>query len=73
MGLSLKDWLIQVRLVEVRIRLRGNDSIREIALSVGLANSKELSREFRKGYGLSPSEFRNKEKARYCELRILGK
>lgn len=68
LGLCLKDWLVQVRLIEVRIRLRGDESIGNIALSVGFSHPKELSREFTKGYGLTPSEFREKERGRISRL-----
>jgi AraC-like DNA-binding protein len=63
LGLSLKDWLVQVRLVEARTRLRGNESIGEIAWSLGFSHTKELSREFRKLHGATPSEFRAKARA----------
>jgi AraC-like DNA-binding protein len=71
LGLSLKDWLSQVRIIEVRTRLRGNERIGKIASSVGFAHSKELSREFRKAYGVTPSEFRTKERNRSGQLSDL--
>lgn len=60
LGLSLKEWLVQTRAVEARIRLRGDESITEIASSLGFSHTKELSREFRKVYGVTPSQFRKK-------------
>lgn len=63
-GITLKHWLVQVRSVEVRRRLLGDESIGEIALAVGFSHAKELSREFRKVYGATPSVYRSREKAR---------
>ena len=63
-GISIKHWLVQARSVEVRIRLRGNESIKEIAYSVGFSHPKELSREFLQVYKLSPSAYRQREKSR---------
>jgi AraC-like DNA-binding protein len=59
-GIALKNWLAQVRAVEVRHRLRGSESIKEIALSVGFSHAKELSREFHKIYEVTPTEFRRR-------------
>jgi AraC-like DNA-binding protein len=57
LGIPLKSWLIGVRQVEVRHRLRGDESIAEIAASVGFSHPKELSREFMKTYGVTPTVF----------------
>lgn len=64
LGIAVKDWLVQVRSVEVRNRLREDSSIKEIAVSVGFSHPKELSREFKKVYGLSPSDYRSRERTR---------
>jgi AraC-like DNA-binding protein len=53
-----------VRSLEVRRRLLGNESIREIAYSVGFSHAKELAREFGKVYGVTPSTYRAREKGR---------
>ena len=66
-GVPIKRWLVEVRSVEVRMRLRGCESIAEIAYSVGFSHPKELSREFRKVYGLTPSAYRKRENAR-CQM-----
>jgi AraC-like DNA-binding protein len=60
-GFPLKKWLIQARALEVRRRLNGSEGIKEIALSVGFSHSKELSREFKRIYNITPSEFRKNE------------
>ena len=61
-GIAAKNWLVQVRSVEVRHRLRGWESIKEIAGSVGFSHAKELSREFHNIYQVSPMEFRLRER-----------
>lgn len=63
-GMSLKHWLVDLRSLEVRCRLLGNESIQEIAYSVGFSHAKELAREFCKVYGVTPSIYRAKEKGR---------
>lgn len=60
-GITVKKWLVMVRSVEVRERLRGEESIEEIAYSVGFSHAKELSREFMKVYQVSPSDYRRRE------------
>ena len=61
-GIALKNWLVQVRSVEVRHRLRGFESIKEIAESVGFSHAKELSREFHEIYQMTPTKFRLRER-----------
>ena len=61
-GIALKNWLVQVRAVEVRHRLRGSESIKEIAESVGFSHAKELSREFHRIYRVTPSTYRLRER-----------
>ena len=61
-GIALKNWLVQVRSVEVRHRLRGAESIKEIATSVGFSHGKELSREFHKIYQVTPTAYRLRER-----------
>jgi AraC-like DNA-binding protein len=63
-GIPLKVWLGQVRAVEVRHRLRGSESFKEIAHSVGFCHPKELSREVARHYGMTPRELRRRERAR---------
>ena len=62
LGISLKDWLVEMRSLEVRRRLRGAESIHEIALSVGFSHTKEFSREFLKVFGETPTSYRNRER-----------
>ena len=61
-GIALKNWLVQVRSVEVRHRLRGLESVSEIAVSVGFSHAKELSREFHKIYQVTPTAYRLRER-----------
>ncbi len=58
LGISAKQWLMQARSIECQHRLRGNESIAEIAYSVGFSHPKELSREFMKIHKISPSDYR---------------
>ena len=61
-GIAIKNWLVQVRSVEVRHRLRGAESVSEIATSVGFSHGKELSREFHKIYQVTPTAYRLRER-----------
>lgn len=72
LGISVKDWLVEVRCVEVRHRLRDLESIKKISASVGFSHPKELAREFRKIYGLSPSDYRIRERNRKLPLPTSG-
>lgn len=47
--------------------LTGNDSITRIASHVGFSDTKYLIKNFRKIYGLTPSEFRNEHVANNCQ------
>gem|GEM_PF-4242197 len=69
LGISLKNWLVQVRAGAVRHRLHGCESIKVIALAVGFSHSKELSREFRKVYGMTPSGYREQNRVQSPEVR----
>ena len=59
LGVCIKDWLVHVRIIEARKRLYGEESIAEIAYTLGFSHPKELSREFKSILGLSPTEFRH--------------
>lgn len=72
LGISLKNWLVEVRSVEVRQRLRGSESVEEIALTVGFSHAKELAREFRKIYGVTPSAYRSRVRRRETEFESMG-
>ena len=62
-GFSLKNWMRQVRMVEILKRLHGSDSIHEIAAAVGFSHAKELSRDFRSIHGMTPMAYRIRERA----------
>lgn len=62
-GTSFKKWMVGLRLIEVRQRLLGDESIAEIADSVGFSHSKELAREFKKAHGETPSAYRKRERS----------
>jgi AraC-like DNA-binding protein len=63
-GITVKDWLVQVRSVEVRVRLRGDECIEGIAKSVGFSHSKDLAREFQTIYSVTPMSYRRRERSR---------
>lgn len=65
--IGIKNWMAQIRETEVQARLQGDESIQEIAISVGFAHSKDLAREFRKAYGMTPSAYRRKVKMKRRE------
>lgn len=58
LDLSSKQWLQQVRQIEVEKRLLGTESLTQIASAVGFSHPKDLSREFRKYHGMTASEYR---------------
>lgn len=64
-GYSPIDYLIQVRIEKARLLLMETSaSLREIAANVGYHDVYYFSRLFKKRVGLSPAQFRKKEKAR---------
>ncbi len=59
MNISISDYILEVRICEAkRLLLTTNDSIREIAMSVGCSNIAYFSKIFKKATGLTPKEFR---------------
>lgn len=72
-GIPLKRWLSDLRALEVRRRLLGDESIQEIACSVGFSHPKELAREFMSVYRVTPSAYRSREQRRSgMEKRCYG-
>jgi AraC-like DNA-binding protein len=63
-GVTAKQWLAEARDRECRRRLRGEQSLAEIAGSLGFSHPKQLSREFRNLHRISPSAYRFQEKRR---------
>lgn len=62
-GINYKSYLQGVRLERaVKELANTEDTISDIALRHGFANSKSFSGEFRKKYGLMPNEYRKKTK-----------
>jgi AraC-like DNA-binding protein len=53
-----EKWLIEKRLTEARKLIEnGNDSVSNVAYTVGFKNSSHFSAAFKKRYGISPSQF----------------
>lgn len=60
-GLRFKEYLIEVRLQEVRRRLRETpDPITQIALDAGFGTLSQFNRQFLAHYRISPREYRRK-------------
>lgn len=56
------NYLRDLRLKKARQLLEESDSfstIKEIRLAVGILNDSHFTRDFKKKYGLAPSEYRN--------------
>jgi AraC-like DNA-binding protein len=62
-GVSIKNWMVRVRTDDVLRRLLGGESIHDIASAVGFSHAKELSRDFRKVHGVTPTAYRIRERA----------
>jgi transcriptional regulator GlxA family with amidase domain len=59
-GTTPAQYLKAIRLKEAEVLLRTTFmSIKEIAMTVGLTTASYFVREFRKSYGMTPTEFRN--------------
>ncbi|WP_036718750.1 AraC family transcriptional regulator [Paenibacillus sp. JCM 10914] len=59
-GLSPMQYLIKVRIEKARQLLKTSITIHEIASSVGFNDALYFSKQFRKRYGMTPSEYRSK-------------
>lgn len=63
-GVGFKEYLVNYRLTKARDFLSNTiDSITDIACAVGFNDLSNFQRLFRKRYGVTPREFRQKEKA----------
>lgn len=61
LGISPKQYIMQCRMVFASDKLiNSNDSIESIAIDTGYANIYSFSKAFKKYYGESPTEYRNK-------------
>lgn len=58
MGLTPHKYLMQYRLSLAKLILRANPSIAEVAQAAGFYDQSHLDRCFKKGVGLSPSDYR---------------
>ena len=66
-GVCPKQWLKSERMVYARNLLRSGMPIKEASERLGFRTQKDFSRDFRKCYNISPSEFRNQETGRVME------
>ena len=57
-GLSPMQFLMQIRLERAKSLLRSQWSVEQVASSVGFADALYFSKQFRKRYGMSPTEYR---------------
>jgi transcriptional regulator GlxA family with amidase domain len=72
-GTTPAQYLKTIRLRRAAALLRTTFmSIKEIALSVGLTTASYFVREFRKSYGMTPTEFRNSV-ARFAVKDLKGR
>ncbi len=59
-GLSPMQFLMQIRLERAKSLLRSQWSVEQVASSVGFADALYFSKQFRKRFGMSPTEFRQR-------------
>ncbi len=70
-GLSIADFVKSVRLKKAAMMLKQNKTgISEVAFAVGFNDRKYFSKEFRKQYGISPTEYINQEEMKPAEERV---
>lgn len=62
LGIPVKTWIVESRLVDICERLDEGKSIKEISCDVGFSHSKQIAREFRKTHGMTPSKYRRAER-----------
>ena len=68
-GFTVSGYINYQRLKKAAIRLRmTNDSILETALNVGFESHEGFIKAFKKRYGMTPSEYRNKNKSTTLNL-----
>jgi AraC-like DNA-binding protein len=59
-GLSPMQFLMQIRLEQAKILLQSHWTVEQVASSVGFADALYFSKQFRKAYGESPTQYRNR-------------
>lgn len=60
-GLNVAELIKEIRLNRAAELLRVKESIAEVAYTVGFSDRKYFSREFKKKFGINPSEFQEKQ------------
>ncbi|TLS50999.1 AraC family transcriptional regulator [Paenibacillus antri] len=60
-GLSPMQFLMQIRLERAKSLLRSHWSVEQVASSVGFADALYFSKQFRKRFGMSPTEYRQRQ------------
>jgi AraC family transcriptional regulator of arabinose operon len=64
-GISPQEYLIQYRLQQgCKMLLETELSVQEIAMQIGYENPLNFSRGFKHAYGISPTEYRQKERSK---------
>lgn len=51
---TVSDWLRELRLNEARVRLRGCDSVKEVAFDLGYRQPSHFTRDFKQRFGVPP-------------------
>jgi AraC-like DNA-binding protein len=59
-GLSPMQYLMEIRLERAKSLLRSQWSVEQVASSVGFADALYFSKQFRKRFGMSPTEYRHR-------------
>jgi AraC-like DNA-binding protein len=59
-GLSPMQFLMQIRLEQAKTLLESHWTVEQVASSVGFADALYFSKQFRKRFGLSPTEYRSR-------------
>jgi AraC-like DNA-binding protein len=59
LDISLKTWLHWERAVRIQYRLSEGASVKELAVELGFSHQTNLTLEFRKWFGITPSKFRS--------------
>lgn len=65
-GCSIRDFLIQAKMKVAQSLLKSNRlSVRDISEILGYSDYYQFSRQYKKHYGISPSEFRSRENQKF--------
>lgn len=59
-GCSPSEYLLEVRIRRAREKLKGSQTLADIALSCGFSNQSHFNRSFRKRVGVSPGQYRRR-------------